>query len=157
MLAESIRRFGWTNPLLLAPRGWSVVAGHGRLEAARLLGLEAVPAVRLSGLSPAQVRAYVLADNRLAELASWDRELLALEVGALRDAGVDLFAVGFDEAAVAALLAPSGPGPEAVGFGVPPLSVWNAREGPWRARRAEWLALGLRSELGRPASGRASA
>ena len=67
-IAASIETFGWTNPILI-DQDRQVVAGHGRLAAARLLGLEEIPAIRLSGLTEAQVRAYVIADNRLAELA----------------------------------------------------------------------------------------
>src|ERR1700752_1202337 len=83
-LAKSIERFGFTNPILLDDRG-QTIAGHGRVEAAKLLGMAEVPALRLSHLSDAERRAYVIADNRLAERAGWDRELLAIELQALID------------------------------------------------------------------------
>ena len=70
-IAASIERFGWTNPVLIDGEG-GVIAGHGRLEAAKLLGLDTVPTIRLENMSEAEIRAYVIADNRLAELAGWD-------------------------------------------------------------------------------------
>ena len=78
-IADSIRTFGFLNPILIDDRGM-VLAGNGRFAAARLLGLESVPTLRASGLSAAQKRAYVLADNKLAEKAGWDREILAIEL-----------------------------------------------------------------------------
>jgi hypothetical protein len=79
-LAAAIREFGFVNPVLLDTEG-RIVAGHGRVEAAKLLGLEQVPTIRLDHLTEAQLKAYRIADNRLAECAEWDRELLALELG----------------------------------------------------------------------------
>lgn len=83
-IARSIKRFGFVNPVLISD-DCEIIAGHGRVEAAKLLGLSAVPTIRLSTLSPAERRAYVIADNRLAELAGWDRELLAVELQGLLD------------------------------------------------------------------------
>jgi hypothetical protein len=87
-IARSIESFGWTNPILVASDG-SVIAGHGRLEAARMLGIGEVPVIGLEDMSEAQVRAYVIADNRLAELAGWDEELLAIELQALGEMDLD--------------------------------------------------------------------
>ena len=78
-IAASIKAFGFTNPLLIDKTGM-ILAGHGRLEAAKLMNLETVPCVRLDHMSEAQKRAYVLADNKLALNAGWDEELLALEL-----------------------------------------------------------------------------
>src|SRR5215207_11491038 len=78
-IATSIQRFGFTNPVLISDER-EIIAGHGRVEAAKLLGLESVPAVRLSHLTPAQRRAYVIADNQLALKAGWNQELLAIEL-----------------------------------------------------------------------------
>src|SRR5215213_2115436 len=78
-IAASIRAFGWTNPILVDGTN-GVIAGHGRLLAARKLGLSSVPVIELSGLSDADRRAYVLADNKLALNAGWDDALLAAEV-----------------------------------------------------------------------------
>lgn len=107
-IAESICKFGFLNPLIVDDAGL-VLAGHGRLEAARLIGMTTVPVLRFAHLTPAQKRAYVLADNRIAEQAGWDRELLALELGELADLlpaeGLDVTLTGFDAAEVDLLLA----------------------------------------------------
>ncbi|MDT7040790.1 DNA methyltransferase [Candidatus Nitronereus thalassa] len=96
-LVDSIRTFGFTNPILIDATK-RVIAGHGRLAAAKLLGLETVPTICLEYLTEEQVRAYVIADNRLAELAGWDRELLALELQYLDELEIDfdLTITGFD-------------------------------------------------------------
>jgi DNA modification methylase len=102
-IAASIREFGFTNPILVdGERG--VIAGHGRLLAARRLGMTEVPVIELSHLTPAQRRAYVLADNKLALNAGWDDALLRLELGALQAEGFDLGLIGFGEDELAALL-----------------------------------------------------
>jgi DNA modification methylase len=106
-IAASIVEFGWTNPVLVSRDG-EVIAGHGRLEAARKLGLETVPVVVLDHLTEAQRRAYVIADNKLALNAGWNEELLAAELHALNGEGFDLSLIGFDEAELDALMAPLG-------------------------------------------------
>src|SRR5437763_1782637 len=83
-IARSIERFGFTNPVLISDDN-EIIAGHGRVEAARRLGWRTVPTLRLSQLGRAERRAYVLADNKLAQNAGWDRELLALELKGLID------------------------------------------------------------------------
>ena len=105
-IARSIETFGWTNPILIDGSG-GVIAGHGRLEAAKLLGLERVPTIRLADMSEAQIRAYVIADNRLAELAGWDDELLAIELQALSeiDLDFDIEITGFATAEIDTLIA----------------------------------------------------
>ena len=115
-IADSIRTFGWTNPILVDDRN-VIVAGHGRLEAAKLLDLTEVPVVRLSHLSPEEVRAYAIADNRLAELAGWDRELLSLELGELMELELsfDIEIAGFEMGEIDLLLGtdvPTGQPPE---------------------------------------------
>jgi hypothetical protein len=87
-IARSIARFGFVSPVLVSD-DLEIVAGHGRVEAAKMLGLTTVPTVRLSNLSPADRRAYIIADNRLAELAGWDRELLTTELQGLLDLHFD--------------------------------------------------------------------
>ena len=87
-IAAAIRRFGFTNPVLVDDAN-GIVAGHGRVEAAKAVGLDQVPTVRLSAMSEAEIRAYVIADNRLAENAGWDRELLGLELQYLSDLDID--------------------------------------------------------------------
>ena len=94
-IAASIREFGWTNPLLVdGERG--IIAGHGRLLAARKLGLAEVPVIELAHLTEAQKRAYILADNRLALDAGWDEALLRIELADLAAEGFDLGLTGFD-------------------------------------------------------------
>jgi DNA modification methylase len=78
-IAKSIETFGFTNPVLVDGNN-TIIAGHGRVEAAKMLGLTTVPTIRLDHLTPEQVKAYVIADNRLAEKAGWDKEILALEL-----------------------------------------------------------------------------
>ncbi|MGB3740112.1 MAG: DNA methyltransferase [Pontixanthobacter sp.] len=104
-IADSIRRFGFTNPVLVDGDN-SVVAGHGRIEAARMLGMKHVPALRFQHMSEAEKRAYVIADNRLAELAGWDPDLLALEFEAIAELDKDFEAAltGFNPADIEALL-----------------------------------------------------
>ena len=87
-IGDSIREFGFTNPVLIDGKG-RIVAGHGRVAAAKLIGLDFAPAIRLEGMTDAQVRAYVIADNRLAENAGWDKELLALELQYLSDLQIE--------------------------------------------------------------------
>jgi DNA modification methylase len=103
-IAASIVEFGFTNPILVGGDG-VIVAGHGRLAAARKLGLEAVPVVVLDHLTPTQRRALVIADNRIAENAGWDDAMLRTELEALQADGFDLDLTGFDPDALAELLA----------------------------------------------------
>lgn len=98
-IAASIERFGFVNPVLVSDAG-EIVAGHGRVEAARHLGLDQVPTLTLSHLSAAELRAYVLADNKLALNAGWDRELLALELQGLIDLQFDVELTGFSLAEI---------------------------------------------------------
>ena len=102
-IAASIRAFGWTNPLLVDGDN-GVIAGHGRLLAARKLGMATVPVIELDGLSDAEKRAYILADNKIALNAGWDTELLALEIGDLGALGFDLSLTGFGDEEIAGLL-----------------------------------------------------
>lgn len=96
-IAASIRRFGFTNPVLVDEDD-GIIAGHGRVEAAKLIGMTEVPTLRLADMSEADIRAYVIADNRLAENAGWDRELLGLELKYLSELDIDFDATitGFD-------------------------------------------------------------
>lgn len=110
LIAGSIREFGFNNPVLVDGTN-GVIAGHGRLMAARKLGLSDVPVIELGHLSEAQKRAYVLADNKLAERAGWDQDLLRLEAGELEALGVDLGLLGFDAADMDALLRDDQPDP----------------------------------------------
>lgn len=101
-IARSITEFGWTNPVLIDPDD-GIIAGHGRVLAARKLGMAQVPVIVLAGLTPAQRRAYVIADNRLALNAGWDLKTLAAEVDALLSGGFDVDILGFTKAELGSL------------------------------------------------------
>ena len=94
-IADSIKEFGFLNPILLDSENM-ILCGHGRLEAAKLLGMEEIPALYADGLTEAQKRAYILADNKLGELADWDSGLVSEELKALRMEGFDIELTGFD-------------------------------------------------------------
>jgi DNA modification methylase len=98
-IAKSIEKFGFCNPVLVDDAK-QIIAGHGRVEAAKLLGLEVVPTCLISHLSEAEKRAYILADNKLAENAGWDRELLAIELQGLIELDVDIELTGFETAEI---------------------------------------------------------
>jgi ParB-like chromosome segregation protein Spo0J len=99
-IAASIKEFGWTNPILVDGKN-GIIAGHGRLLAARKLGHKEVPTIELSELTDAQKRAYIIADNKLALNAGWDDEMLKLEIQQLNDLNFDLTLLGFDEVELA--------------------------------------------------------
>lgn len=150
-IAASIREWGWTIPVLV-DEGDGIIAGHGRVLAARLLKIEDIPVLVARGWSEAQKRAYVIADNKLTENGGWDFDLLKNEFADLAALGFDLELTGFSMDAIAGLDAPGSgvaSGALAEKFGVPPFSVLNAREGWWQDRKRAWLSLGIQSELGR--------
>jgi ParB-like chromosome segregation protein Spo0J len=95
-VAASIREFGFTNPVLIDGAD-GIIAGHGRVMAARKLGLEKVPCIRLAHLTETQKRAYIIADNKLALNSGWDEEMLALELAELREEDFDLGLIGFSD------------------------------------------------------------
>lgn len=94
-LAQSMKEFGWTNPILVDQDN-NIIAGHGRLEAAHLLGIKEVPIIQLSHLTEEQRRAYILADNKLTENAGWDNDILAIELEYLTSLDFDIELTGFD-------------------------------------------------------------
>ena len=94
-IASSIKEFGFTNPVLLDEKD-GVIAGHGRIMAAKLLKMDEVPTITLSGLSEAQIKAYIIADNKIALNAGWDEDLLKLELIELDELGFDYSKLGFD-------------------------------------------------------------
>ena len=94
-IASSIKEFGWTQPILLDGTN-GIIAGHGRFEAAFLLGIQDVPTIDLAHLTEAQKRAYVIADNKIALNSGWDEQMLALEIGDLREAGFNIDLLAFD-------------------------------------------------------------
>ena len=108
-LAGSIREFGFNNPILIDSQN-GIIAGHGRVLAAQQLGLADVPCIRLGHLTDTQRRAYILADNKLAEIGGgWDEEMLGLELADLRETDFDLGLLGFDARAIEDFLNPPEP------------------------------------------------
>lgn len=157
-IARSLKQFGQRKPVV-ANRDGTVLAGNHTLLAARSLGWERIAAVYVDD-DDATARAYALADNRTAELGDYDNEALAALIGQVRAVDAELLAAtGWSEDEYTALLGrladeqyvPANPG-LAERFGVPPLSVLDARAGYWMDRKAEWKALGLASGAGRPNS-----
>lgn len=104
-IAASIKEFGWTNPILVDGDN-GIIAGHGRLMAARKLGLDQVPVIELKGMTSSQKKAYIIADNQLAMNSGWDTTLLSVELEELQDEEFDLSLLGFDDKELNALLAP---------------------------------------------------
>lgn len=104
-IAASIKEFGWTNPILVDGEN-GIIAGHGRLLAARKLGKKDVPVIELSYMTESQKRAYVIADNQLAMNAGWDTALLSLELADLKEQGFELDILGFDAKELDKLLEP---------------------------------------------------
>jgi ParB family chromosome partitioning protein len=94
-IASSIKEFGFTSPILIDGDN-GIIAGHGRLMASRLLNIDEVPTIQLDGLTDAQKRAYILADNRIALDSGWDNELLAIEFDALKELDFDFTLTGFE-------------------------------------------------------------
>lgn len=103
-IANSIKEFGWTNPILIDGEN-GIIAGHGRILAARKLGIEKVPTIELSGLTEAQKRAYIIADNRLALDAGWDEDILKLEFAELEKEGFELSKTGFSDEEIREMMA----------------------------------------------------
>ena len=156
-IAASIKEFGFTNPVLIDEEG-GIIAGHGRVLGARKLGMDEVPTITLEGLTKTQRQAYVIADNKLALNAGWDEELLKLEIEELDGEGFDISLLGFDDEFLdddegETQGDGTGAGSLAGKFLVPPFSVLNAREGWWQDRKRAWIALGIKSELGRGGGG----
>jgi ParB-like chromosome segregation protein Spo0J len=107
-VASSIREFGFTNPVLIDSED-GIIAGHGRVMAARKLGLAEVPCIRLGHLTETQKKAYIIADNKLALNSGWDEEMLGLELADLRESDFDLNLIGFDAEEIEAALNPAEP------------------------------------------------
>jgi ParB-like chromosome segregation protein Spo0J len=103
-IAASIKEFGWTNPILIGDDN-GIIAGHGRLLAARKLGMDELPVIVMADLSDAQKRALVIADNKLALNAGWDMDMLGSELQGLVDEGFDMSLLGFGDDELAAMLA----------------------------------------------------
>jgi len=104
-IAASIKEFGWTNPILVDGSN-GIIAGHGRLMAARKLGMTDVPVIELSGMTDTQKKAYIIADNQLALTSGWETSLLSIELEELKTEGFNLDILGFDQKELDAILTP---------------------------------------------------
>lgn len=156
-IANGIKSFGFLDPIEIDQNN-TIISGHARLEAALNLGLDEVPTIIHEHLTPAQRKAYTLAANKLALKSGWDLGLLKDEFGALKNEWVDLKLTGFSEDEINALLGDdelantslSGEKTKLTDkFLVPPFTVLDARQGYWQERKKQWLAMGIKSELGR--------
>jgi ParB-like chromosome segregation protein Spo0J len=153
-IAGSISEFGFLNPIILDKNN-NIIAGHGRLLAAKKLKIKIVPCLRAEHLTPSQVKAYRIADNKLNELGEWDLELLKIELDFLKDENFDLELTGFELEEVKSLMAENNnisqtlPSKLIDKFIIPPFSVLDTRQGYWQDRKRQWLSLGIKSELGR--------
>lgn len=141
-VANSIREFGFTNPILIDEQR-NIIAGHARLEAAISLSMNEVPCIILHGLTELQKRAYLIADNQLALNAGWDLDILRAEIEALELNEFDIDLLGFDEDFINQFNEDIQEKLNEVGektsmsekFLIPPFSVFNAREGWWQERK----------------------
>lgn len=127
-ICASIREYGWTNPVLIDEEG-TIIAGHGRVRAAKRLGMKEVPCIVLSGLTKAQKKAYAIADNKMALNAGWDDEKLALELEDLKELDFDLSLTGFDENELTGLEDMIGDDPEEDEFEEEPAKEPKAHRG----------------------------
>lgn len=151
-IASSIKEFGFTNPILVDEEN-GIIAGHGRIAAARLLGMTEVPTINLTGLSETQKKAYILADNKLALDAGWDDEMLRIELEELSVSGaLDWTGFSEDEFQQLALSEESDSNNDNVNtdfvkgvlrskYLIPPLSILNSRSGAWIDRRRKYRSL----------------
>ena len=137
-IAGSMAEFGWTVPVLVAGNG-EIIAGHGRVLAARKLGLEAVPVIVLDHLTPAQRQAYRIADNRLTELGGWDEALLAGELKELVAENFDLSLIGFEDGELDRLLALDEDGGTESEAGTPPVVVPEPPRNPVSRTGDLWI------------------
>ena len=164
-IMQSIKEFGFTNPLLI-DSNYNLIAGHGRLEAIKRLNkvdfakmpILELPCVICEGLSEAQIKALVIADNKIALNAGWDLDLLADELRELDSIGFDLDLTGFGKDEISELLGDTklenwdndDEKRNLVDiFLVPPFSILDTRAGVWQERKKAWIEKGLRSDLGR--------
>ncbi len=151
-IEKSILQFGWTTPVLIDEDD-VIVAGYGRVAAARNLSLSECPVIVARGWTEAQKRAYLIADNQIAINAGWDERLLRVELHELQLLEFDISLIGFSDKEVSNLFE-FGTTTRPIGnladqFMVAPFSILDARTGWWQERKRGWLALGIQSELGR--------
>lgn len=143
-MANSIKEFGFKVPIVV-DRDNVIVAGHTRYKAAKQLGLNEVPCIVADDLTPEQIKAFRLADNKVSEFSMWNDDLLNLELESLdfdmSDFGFDLDLSPWEEPAEKKSISDE--------FLVPPISVFDCKQGYWQDRKREWLDFGIKSEIGR--------
>lgn len=161
-IANSIKRFGFTSPIIAREEDGTIIAGHTRYKAAKKLGLSKVPVI-LVDLNPTDSELLMIADNKLGEKAEWNTEQLSELLIDLKAQGEDLDILGFDDHDLDELLndLDSGNQEREIGrdraghlvetFGAPPFSVLDGKQGYWLQRKRFWLGLGIKSHLGRDA------
>lgn len=158
VVAESIKEFGWKQPLVVNAEG-VIIVGHTRLLAAQKLGLEQVP-VTVAYLDDEKERLYRLADNKTGEFTEWDMDILAQEIIDLNKGGIDIpdmsLGTAFEVPELNTLLthfddhySEGQKGQMGKDFGISPFTILNAREGAWQQRKKFWIEKGIKSELGR--------
>ena len=152
LISRSMVEFGWTTPVLVDEDD-TILAGYGRVEAAKDLGLTHAPVMVARGWSEAQKKAYMLADNQIALRAGWDEAILKLELDELQLMDFNISLIGFEPMALGNLQT-FGQLERPVGnlrdqFVLPPFSIIDSKQGWWQERRRAWIALGIQSELGR--------
>jgi len=147
-IRASLREFGFVNPVLI-DQNHNIIAGHGRIMAAKAEGMTEIPCVFVEHLTDAQKKAYMLADNKLALNAGWDEEMLALAIEELQALDFDINLTGFDASEFEKLFAESDSkygemddsGALFKKFIIPPYSILDSRQGYWRDRKAKWEAI----------------
>ena len=156
-VAASIREFGFRSPIIVDKEN-TIICGHTRFYAAKKLNLDTVPIIKADDLTPAQIKAYRIADNKVAEYSTWDNELLTIELEKLQELDFDLELTGFDEWEFDELLADK---TDDLGenldehretlqerFIIPPFSILDTRQGYWQDRKRVWKKI-IKSEIGR--------
>lgn len=161
-VAASIREFGFRNPIVVDKEN-TIICGHTRYQAAKRLKLENVPVIRATDLTPAQIRAYRIADNKVSEYATWDFQQLSVEIERLSEMDFDLSLTGFDESELSGLRTESDGYEQleeqyneqkaslAERFIVPPFSILDTRQGYWQERKTAWKSI-IKSDAGRGAA-----
>lgn len=146
-IVNSIKEFGFNDPIGIWGPDNLIVEGHGRLLAAKRLGMTEVPCIRLDHLTDEQRRAYALAHNKTAEMSSWLDEMLDIELGDISD--IDMAQFGFDLASETDGMTEINNVSLADKYLVPPFSVIYGNKGDWLKRKRAWIQFGIKSEIGR--------
>lgn len=158
-VASSIAEYGFKSPIIV-DKDNIIVAGHTRYKAAKKLNLEKVPVIKADDLTPAQIKAYRIADNKVAEYSSWDNDLLAIEIEELQDLDFDLDLTGFEDFEIESLLSVDEASDDLGAnleenretlqerFIVPPFSILDTRQGYWQDRKRIWKQI-IKSDNGR--------